>query len=72
MHNLPYGVEWITGNGDNLLEPGELAEISVDVSAVASPGEGFTIEIRPPFGLYATGNIPPQPESGLNPILQLQ
>lgn len=71
VHNLPYDVAWVTGNGDALLEPGELAEINVDVSAVVSPGEGFTIEIRPPYGLYASGYVPPQSEGHLETILPL-
>jgi archaellin len=70
-HSLSYEVHWITGNGDSLLESGELAEIDVDVSGVAAAGEAFTIEIRPAHGLYATVHVPAQPAGHLATVLTL-
>ncbi|MHB8375425.1 MAG: hypothetical protein ACYDEB_00505 [Dehalococcoidia bacterium] len=61
VRDLPYAVVWITGNGDTLLQPGELAEIVVDVSGVTPPiaaAQRFTLELRagdaPPITLQRT------------------
>ena len=40
---------------DNLLEPGEKLEVTIDVSALTiEPNERFTIEIKPPVGAVLT------------------
>src|SRR6185437_9464366 len=52
--NVPYTVSWLTGDGDDLLEPGEVAEIDVDVSGVTPPlgaGDTFTLDLRPGDGV---------------------
>jgi len=55
-NNLPYTVLVITGNGDNLLEQGELFEITVDFTVDANiniaTNHTFTLEIKPPQGSY--------------------
>jgi flagellin FlaB len=62
---------WINAEGgaatpsNSLLEPGELVEITVDVSLVASPpvaNDRVTIEVVPPSGgtLLITRTIPPE------------
>lgn len=53
-NEVPYSVDWITGDGDDLLEPGESAQISVDVRDVSTSGGAFTIEVRPAEGLYVS------------------
>ncbi len=55
-NDLPYTVLVITGNADNLLEQGELFEITVDFTVDAniniSTNHTFTLEIKPPQGSY--------------------
>jgi archaellin len=62
---------WINVEGgalaptNSLLEPGELVEVTVDVSAVASPpvaNDTVTLEVVPPSGgtLLLTRTIPPE------------
>jgi hypothetical protein len=54
QRNVPYTVSWLTGDGDDLLEPGEVAEIDVDVSGVTPPlggGDAFTLDLRPGDGV---------------------
>jgi flagellin FlaB len=54
VNEIDWAVNWIGDNdGDALLEEGELAEVSVDLSALTTPLAGntqFTIEIKPPTG----------------------
>jgi flagellin FlaB len=54
VNEIDWAVSWIGDNdGDALLEEGELAEVSVDLSALTTPLAGntqFTIEIKPPTG----------------------
>jgi len=50
--DLAYTVFWTVGDGDNLLEPGELAEVTVVPPAASSlgPNTRFTLEIQSPVG----------------------
>jgi flagellin FlaB len=54
--NLAYTVTPIVGNGDNVLEPGELIEMSVDLTQNAQialdANDVFTLEIKPPAGSF--------------------
>ena len=59
-NSLPYDVEWIRGDGDSLLEDGELVRVTVHVADEAASGEGFVVELRPPGGLAATAKLPPR------------
>lgn len=56
LNDLTYTVDVITGDADNLLEPGELIEVSIDLSQDASivvgSNETFTLEVKPPSGSY--------------------
>ncbi|MBF6600935.1 MAG: flagellin [Dehalococcoidia bacterium] len=55
VRGLPVTVRWLAGDGDGMLEPGELAELDVDVRGVTPPiaaGERFTLELR-------AGDLPP-------------
>jgi len=58
VNQIPWSVEWVGQNdGDEMLEAGELAEVTVSV-AVGDPGlttalesnTEFTIEVKPPTG----------------------
>jgi len=55
-NNLAYTVANITGNGDMLLEQGELLEVTVDLtvdtSIVITANKTFTLEVKPPQGSY--------------------
>lgn len=68
---IPYVTHWITGDDDPLLEPGEIAEVEVDVSKLTQPGEPFTLEIRPAHGLYATVYVTPAAASHLDAVIPL-
>jgi flagellin FlaB len=50
--NIVWTVDWLgIGDLDDLLEPGELAEITIDVSAQAlAANEPFALEVKPPLG----------------------
>lgn len=50
--DLPYTVFWTVGDGDNLLENGELAEVTVapPAGATLGPNTRFTLEIQSPVG----------------------
>lgn len=57
-NDVPYTVDWIVTNGaaDDLLESGELAQITVDLSTAAAPAvvlaanTAFSLEVKPPTG----------------------
>ena len=53
-NNLPWDIVWIVSKqtpADDLLEEGELAEITVDLSVVSlSKNTAFNLEIKPPKG----------------------
>ncbi|MEX2247417.1 MAG: archaellin/type IV pilin N-terminal domain-containing protein [Dehalococcoidia bacterium] len=56
-NNLDYTTLEIVGDQDNLLEQGELAEITIDVATecptcVVFANENFTLELKPPSGSY--------------------
>ena len=56
--DVAYTITVITGNADNLLEPGELFELNVDltsgaISAVTlNANKTFTLELKPPSGSF--------------------
>jgi archaeal flagellin FlaB len=55
--DLPYTTTEIVGNDNNLLEPGELAEITIDLAGdcaacVIGANQAFTLEVKPPTGSY--------------------
>ncbi len=53
-NDLTYTVDWIVGDTDNLLEPGELAEVTVTIPVAVDlvNNDTFTLEVRPPLGAY--------------------
>jgi flagellin FlaB len=54
VNQVPWTVSWVgTNDGDDLLEEGELAELTVDLTGLGTalgPNTEFTIEIKPPTG----------------------
>ena len=55
VNDIPWTLDWVgANNGGTLLEDGELAEITVDVSSLPEEALGantrFTLEIKPPTG----------------------
>jgi len=54
LSSVPFTVAWITGNSNDLLESGELAEITVTLSGTGftslGPNTPFTLEVKPPTG----------------------
>jgi flagellin FlaB len=56
-NSLAYTTTEIVGDGDELLEQGELAEIVIDLATecatcVITENETFTLELKPPTGSY--------------------
>ena len=58
VSDVTYTTTVITGNADNLLEPGELFEINIDMTQTAltavtlTTNQTFTFEVKPPQGSY--------------------
>ena len=54
VNDVPYTVDWVGAHAnDPLLEQGELAQITLDLSGLSpalGPSQQFTIEIKPPVG----------------------
>jgi archaeal flagellin FlaB len=54
LTNTAWTRTWlVSGDSDDLLEPGELAEISIDVSALTATlgaNQPFSLEVKPPLG----------------------
>jgi len=54
--DMDYTTTEVVGDGDGLLEAGELAQVSIDMTAecgcTLGANETFTIEIKPPSGSY--------------------
>ncbi len=74
-NDVTYTVTNIVGDGDNLLEPGELMLILIDVATgitpapTLDPNERFTIEVQTPVG--ATLDISRQMPAELATVMQL-
>jgi flagellin FlaB len=49
--NMTWTIDWLVGDGDDLMEAGELAEITVDVSSeTLGANQAFTMEVKPSLG----------------------
>jgi archaeal flagellin FlaB len=74
-NDMTYTVTWITGNADTLLEPGELATITITAAANANTIEDlaandrWTLELQTPVGAIVdiTRSLPAQ----LGAVMQL-
>ena len=56
-NSLVYTTTEIVGDGDSLLEPGELAEVTIDLATecatcIIAENDTFTLELKPPTGSY--------------------
>jgi flagellin FlaB len=55
-NDMTYTTTEVIGDGDSLLEPGELAQIDVDMTAecgcTIAENSTFTLELKPPTGSY--------------------
>ncbi|HXK33370.1 MAG TPA: archaellin/type IV pilin N-terminal domain-containing protein [Dehalococcoidia bacterium] len=56
-NDLTYTTTEVVGDGDKLLEPGELAQVSIDLATecatcLIGANETFTLEVKPPSGSY--------------------
>jgi len=71
--DVTYTVTWIRGDGDSLLEQGELAEISIALPTSGGnnldPNEMFTIEVIAPSGgtMLIARTMPP----AIDPVMDL-
>jgi flagellin FlaB len=72
--DVAYTVSWTVSDGDSLLEPGEIAVVSVAISAISGPptfepNSRFTFEVQTPVGavLDITRSMPAQ----LDAVMQL-
>ena len=74
-NDVTYTVINIVGDGDNLLEPGELMLITIDLATGITPApsldpnERFTLEVQTPVG--ATLDITRQMPAELSTVMQL-
>ena len=74
-NDVTYTISNIVGDGDTLLEPGELKVILIDVATGVTPApslqpnEKFTVEIQTPVG--ATMDVTRQLPSELRTVMQL-
>jgi flagellin FlaB len=56
--DVAYTIAVITGNSDNLLEPGEMFEMNIDLTVAAfsavtlNANKTFTLELKPPSGSF--------------------
>jgi len=74
VNDVTYTVTWVVGDGDGLLEPGELATVNIDPTAMVpaptlAANSRFTFEIQTPVG--AVIDITRQLPAALDPVMQL-
>jgi len=68
--NIVWTVIWLVGDGDNLMEAGELGEITIDVSTQnLAANQAFALEVKPPLG--GTMVIARTTPAGLDPVVDL-
>jgi flagellin FlaB len=68
--NMVWTVVWLVGDGDDLMEAGELAEITVDVTTEAlGANQAFTLEVKPSLG--GTMVIARTTPAGLDTVVDL-
>jgi flagellin FlaB len=73
-NEVDWTLDWVGANdGDNLLEEGELAEITVDLAGLTTPlaeNTEFTLEIKPPTG--ATINLSRTTPAAIEAVMELR
>ncbi len=68
--NITWTITWLVGDADDLMEAGELAEITVDVTAqTLGANQAFTLEVKPPLG--GTMAIARTTPAGLDTVVDL-
>jgi flagellin FlaB len=68
--NVAWTVDWLVGDVDNLMEAGELAEITIDVTLqTLGANEPFALEVKPPLG--GTMIIARTTPAGLDTVVDL-
>jgi flagellin FlaB len=72
--NIVWAVNWLVGDGDNLMEAGELGEITIDLSAqtpavTLGANIAFVIEVKPSLG--GTMVIARTTPAGLDAVVDL-
>ena len=68
--NVAWTIDWLVGDGDDLVEAGELAEITVNVSTQAlAANQAFTLEVKPSLG--GTMVIARTTPAGLDTVVDL-
>lgn len=68
--NIDWAPFWLVGDADNLMEAGELAQITIDVSAQSlGPNQAFALEVKPPLG--GTMVIARTTPAGLDTVVDL-
>ena len=74
-NDVPWTIKWIVSKqtpGDDMLEEGELAEFTVDLSGLGTPlaaNTAFNLEIKPPKG--AVLNINRTTPAAIQPVMDL-
>jgi len=68
--NIVWTVTWLVGDGDDLMEAGELAELSVDTSTYSlGANQPFVVEVKPSLG--GTMIIARTTPAGLDTVVDL-
>jgi flagellin FlaB len=68
--NIVWTVDWLVGDIDNLMEAGELAELTIDVSTYTlGANMPFALEVKPPLG--GTMIIARTTPAGLDTVVDL-
>jgi flagellin FlaB len=68
--NIAWTVNWLVGDGDDLMEAGELGEITIDLTAQnVGPNVAFALEVKPSLG--GTMVIARTTPAGLDPVVDL-
>ena len=68
--NIVWSVNWVVGDADNLMENGELAEITIDTSGQnLIANKAFTFEVKPSLG--GTMVIARTTPAGLDTVIDL-
>ena len=68
--NMTWTINWLVGDGDNLMEAGELGEITIDVTAQnVGANVAFALEVKPSLG--GTMVIARTTPAGLDTVVDL-
>jgi archaellin len=71
VRDVAYQTSWVFGDGDQLLEAGETAEVRVELSGIAVR-DRFTLEMRPVRGRWVTLALERPPGDHLDQVVRLR